>query len=44
MVSDVSGGARKIDRKPVNSIVKTLEVGAAVSDGIVDMGHWVTAY
>ena len=44
MVSDMSGGSLKIDLQPVNSIVKTSEIGAAVSDGIVDMGHWVTAY
>ena len=44
MVSDMSGGTLKIDLQPVNAIVKTSEIGAAVSDGIVDMGHWVTAY
>ena len=44
MVSDMSGGSLKIDLQPVNSIVKTSEIGAAVSDGIIDMGHWVTAY
>ena len=44
MVSDMSGGSLTIDLQPVNSIVKTSEIGAAVSDGIVDMGHWVTAY
>ena len=44
MVSDMSGGSLKIDLQPVNAIVKTSEIGAAVSDGIVDMGHWVTAY
>ena len=44
MVSDMSGGALKIDLLPVDAVVKTSEIGAAVSDGIVDMGHWVTAY
>ena len=44
MVSDMSDGSLKIDLQPVNAIVKTSEIGAAVSDGIVDMGHWVTAY
>ncbi len=43
MVSDMSGGSLKIDLQPVNAIVK-LRNRAAVSDGIVDMGHWVTAY
>ncbi|NQW07430.1 MAG: C4-dicarboxylate ABC transporter, partial [Candidatus Pelagibacter sp.] len=44
MVSDMSGGSLKIDLLPVDAVVKTSEIGAAVSDGIVDMGHWVTAY
>jgi TRAP-type mannitol/chloroaromatic compound transport system substrate-binding protein len=44
MVSDMSGGSLKIDLQPVNSIVKTSEIGAAVSDGIVDMGHTVCGY
>ena len=44
MVSDMSGGSLKIDRQPVNAIVKTSEIGQAVSSGVVDMGHWVTAY
>ena len=34
MVSDMSGGSLKIDLQPVNAIVKTSEIGAAVSDGI----------
>jgi len=44
MVSDMSGGSLKIDLQPVNAIVKTSEIGQAVSSGVVDMGHWVTAY
>jgi TRAP-type mannitol/chloroaromatic compound transport system substrate-binding protein len=44
MVSDMSGGELKIDLLPVNAVVKTGEVGQAVSSGIVDMGHWVSAY
>ena len=44
MVSDMSGGELKIDLQPVGAIVKTSEVGQAVSSGVVDMGHWVTAY
>jgi len=34
----------KIDLQPVGAIVKTSEIGQAVSSGVVDMGHWVTAY
>ena len=44
MVSDMSGGSLKIDLQPVGAIVKTSEIGQAVSSGAVDMGHWVTAY
>ena len=44
MVSDMSGGSLKIDLQPVGAVVKTSEIGAAVSDGNLDMGHWVTAY
>ena len=44
MVSDMSGGNLKIDLQPVGAIVKTKEIGQAVSAGVVDMGHWVTAY
>ena len=44
MVSDMSGGTLKIDLQPVGAIVKTSEIGQAVSSGVVDMGHWVTAY
>ncbi|MAJ23216.1 MAG: C4-dicarboxylate ABC transporter, partial [Candidatus Pelagibacter sp. TMED64] len=44
MVGDMSGGTLKIDLQPVGSVVKTSEIGAAVSDGNLDMGHWVTAY
>ena len=44
MVSDMSGGSLKIDLQPVGAIVKTKEIGQAVSAGVVDMGHWVTAY
>ena len=44
MVSDMSGGSLKIDLQPVGAVVKTSEIGQAVSSGAVDMGHWVTAY
>ena len=44
MVSDMSGGKLKIDLQPVGAVVKTGEIGQAVSDGVLDMGHWVTAY
>ena len=43
MVSDMSGGTLKIDLQPVGAVVKTSEIGQAVSSGVVDMGHWVTA-
>ena len=44
MVEDMSGGTLKIDLQPVGAVVKTGEIGEAVSDGVLDMGHWVTAY
>ena len=44
MVKEMSGGSLTIDLQPVGSVVKTSEIGAAVSDGNLDMGHWVTAY
>ena len=44
MVSDMSGGSLKIDLQPVGSVVKTSEIGAAVSDGNLDMGHWAVSY
>ena len=44
MVDDMSGGSLKIDLQPVGAVVKTSEIGQAVSSGVVDMGHWVTAY
>ncbi len=44
MVSDMSAGELKIDVQPVGAVVKTSEIGQAVSSGVVDMGHWVTAY
>ena len=44
MVSDMSGGSLKIDLQPVGAVVKTSEIGQAVSSGVLDMGHWVTAY
>ena len=42
MVKEMSGGTLTIDLQPVGSVVKTSEIGAAVSDGNLDMGHWVT--
>ena len=44
MVKEMSGGTLTIDLQPVGAVVKTSEIGAAVSDGNLDMGHWVTAY
>jgi len=44
MVKDMSGGSLTIDLQPVGAVVKTSEIGQAVSSGVVDMGHWVTAY
>ena len=44
MVEEMSGGTLKIDLQPVGAVVKTSEIGQAVSSGVVDMGHWVTAY
>ena len=44
MVGDMSGGELMIDLQPVGAIVKTKEIGQAVSSGVLDMGHWVTAY
>jgi TRAP-type mannitol/chloroaromatic compound transport system substrate-binding protein len=44
MVEEMSGGSLKIDLQPVGAVVKTSEIGQAVSSGVVDMGHWVTAY
>ena len=40
MVEEMSGGSLKIDLQPVGAIVKTSEIGQAVSSGVVDMGHW----
>ena len=37
MVSDMSGGSLKIDLQPVGAVVKTSEIGAAVSDGNLDI-------
>ena len=44
MVDEMSGGTLKIDLQPVGAVVKTSEIGDAVSSGVLDMGHWVTAY
>ena len=38
MVSDMSGGELKIDLQPVGAVVKTSEIGQAVSSGVLDMG------
>ena len=43
MVQDMSGGELKVDLQPVGAVVKTSEIGQAVSSGVLDMGHWVTA-
>ena len=42
MVKEMSGGSLQIDLQPVGAVVKTSEIGQAVSSGVVDMGHWVT--
>merc|ERR1711975_133111 len=39
MVKEMSGGSLSIDLQPVGAVVKTSEIGAAVSDGNLDMGH-----
>ena len=44
MVKEMSGGSLQIDLQPVGAVVKTSEIGQAVSSGVLDMGHWVTAY
>uniref|UniRef100_A0A6C0IW19 C4-dicarboxylate ABC transporter n=1 Tax=viral metagenome TaxID=1070528 RepID=A0A6C0IW19_9ZZZZ len=44
MVKKMSNGELEIDLQPVNALVKTSEIGEAVSKGQIDMGHWVTAY
>ena len=44
MVKEMSGGSLQIDLQPVGAVVKTSEIGQAVSSGVVDMGHWVTPY
>jgi TRAP-type mannitol/chloroaromatic compound transport system substrate-binding protein len=44
MVTDMSGEELKIELLPVNAVVKIKEIGQAVTSGVVDMGHWVTAY
>ena len=36
MVSDMSGGSLKIDLQPVGAVVKTSEIGDAVSSGVLD--------
>src|SRR6056300_1011078 len=35
MVEDMSGGSLKIDLQPVGAVVKTSEIGQAVSSGVV---------
>ena len=43
MVDEMSGGTLKIDLQPVGAVVKTSEIGQAVSSGVVDMGHsWLS--
>ena len=39
MVKEMSGGSLQIDLQPVGAVVKTSEIGQAVSSGVVDMGH-----
>ena len=44
MVGDMSGGSLKIEVLPVGAIVKTPEIGDAVTSGVADMGHTVCGY
>ena len=44
MVKEMSGGSLQIDLQPVGAVVKTSEIGQAVSSGVVDMGHCCLLY
>lgn len=43
-VERMSGGRIKIDLLPAGAVVKAFQIQDAVSDGVLDMGHSVTAY
>jgi TRAP-type mannitol/chloroaromatic compound transport system substrate-binding protein len=44
MVNEVAGGRLKIDYLTSGSVVKAFRVQDAVDKGVLDAGHWVTAY
>lgn len=43
-VDAMSGGELKIDLLPAGAVVQAFQLQDAVSDGVLDAGHWVTAY
>ena len=43
-VDEMSGGELKIDLLPAGAVVQAFQLQDAVSDGVLDAGHWVTAY
>ena len=43
-VNEMSGGSLKIDYLDVGAVVKTAEMQTAVSKGVIDGAHYVTAY
>lgn len=43
-VEKMAGGRLKIDLLPAGAVVKAFQVQDAVNDGVLDGGHWVTAY
>lgn len=43
-VEAMSGGRLKIDLLPAGAVVKAFQVQDACADGVLDMGHTVTAY
>jgi TRAP-type mannitol/chloroaromatic compound transport system substrate-binding protein len=43
-VDRMSGGRLKIDLLPAGAVVQAFQVQDAVADGVLDAGHWVTAY
>ena len=43
-VDQMSGGRLKIDLLPAGAVVQAFQVQDAVADGVLDGGHWVTAY
>jgi len=43
-VNEMAGGSLKIDYLDVGAVVKTAEIQTAVSKGVIDGAHYVTAY